>query len=75
MNVKQPIRQGAWDDWKNSFARVLMATLALLVLSASREPAPAQTRSQSESNTHGAQNLRRTQILRFLSVSEAAVSQ
>jgi STE24 endopeptidase len=51
MSLKHSIRQGPFDIWNNSLARVLLGVLALLILSSSYPPALAQARSLSESNT------------------------
>jgi STE24 endopeptidase len=51
MSVNHSIRQGSFGDWNDSFAHVLLGVLALLVLFADSQPALAQTRSLSESNT------------------------
>jgi hypothetical protein len=51
MSLKHSIRQGPFDIWNNSLARVLLGGLALLILSSSYPPALAQARSLSESNT------------------------
>jgi STE24 endopeptidase len=51
MSVNHSIRQGSFGDWNSSFARVLLVVLALLVFLANSQPALAQTRSLSVSNT------------------------